>query len=101
MWPRSPLACRSRLWTWTAWGGLTRWWSRRTKDEGADGMNPQLLELPVDQIAAAAAQLRQRFGLTVIDSPPTVHETIRAVANSADLALIPARPTVDDLATLQ
>jgi chromosome partitioning protein len=78
-------------------GGLTRWWSRRTKDKGADGMNPLLLELPVDQIAAAAAQLRQRFGLTVIDSPPTVHETIRAVASSADLALIPARPTVDDL----
>jgi chromosome partitioning protein len=78
-------------------GGLTRWWSRRTKDKGADGMNPLLLELPVDRIAAAAAQLRQRFGLTVIDSPPTVHETIRAVASSADLALIPARPTVDDL----
>jgi chromosome partitioning protein len=78
-------------------GGLTRWWSRRTKDKGADGINPLLLELPVDRIAAAAAQLRQRFGLTVIDSPPTVHETIRAVASSADLALIPARPTVDDL----
>jgi chromosome partitioning protein len=78
-------------------GGLTRWWSRRTKDEGADGMNPQLLELAADRIAAAAPQLRQRFDLTVIDSPPTVHETIRAVASSADLALIPARPTVDDL----
>jgi len=78
-------------------GGLTRWWSRRTKDEGVDGTNPQLLELPADRIAAAAAQLRQRFGLTVIDSPPTLHETIRAVAGSADLALIPARPTVDDL----
>ena len=78
-------------------GGLTRWWSRRTKDEGADGMNPLLLELPADRIASAAAQLRQRFDLTVIDSPPTVHETIRAVATSADLALIPARPTVDDL----
>ena len=27
-------------------GGLTRWWSRRTKDVGADNTNPQLLELP-------------------------------------------------------
>ena len=78
-------------------GGLTRWWSRRTKDVGADNANPQLLELPADRIAGAAVQLRQRFGVTVIDSPPTVHETIRAVAGSADLALIPARPTVDDL----
>lgn len=78
-------------------GGLTRWWSRRTKDAEAGGTNPKLLELPVDRIAAAASQLRERFGLTVIDSPPTVHATIRAVAASADLALIPARPTVDDL----
>ena len=98
-WPRLPLACTLRLWTWTAKavshaGGAA---GRRTKDKGADGMNPLLLELPVDQIEAAAAQLRRRFGLTVIDSPPTVHETIRAVASSADLALIPARPTVDDL----
>jgi cellulose biosynthesis protein BcsQ len=51
-------------------GGLTRWWSRRTKDVGADNANPQLLELPADRIAGAAAQLRQRFGVTVIDSPP-------------------------------
>lgn len=78
-------------------GGLTRWWSRRTKDEGVDSTNPELLELTADRIAVAAAQLRQRFGLTIIDSPPTLHETIRAVAGSADLALIPARPTVDDL----
>jgi len=33
----------------------------------------------------------------VVDSPPSVHETIRAVAAAADLALIPSRPTVDDL----
>jgi chromosome partitioning protein len=78
-------------------GGLTRWWSRRTKAAGANDANPQLLELPADRIAAVVPQLRQRFGLTVIDSPPTVHETIRSVAGCADLALIPARPTVDDL----
>jgi hypothetical protein len=50
--------------------GGSRWWSRRTKDVGADNANPQLLELPADRIAGAAAQLRQRFGVTVIDSPP-------------------------------
>src|SRR5271166_6162039 len=81
-----------------AQGGLTRWWSRRTRQAGQEeAPNPALLEVPADKIAAAAAQLRERFDLTVIDSPPTVHETIRAVAGSADLALIPARPTVDDL----
>jgi chromosome partitioning protein len=56
-----------------------------------------LLEVPADKISAAAPQLRDRFDLTVIDSPPTVHDTIRAVARAVDLALIPSRPTVDDL----
>ncbi len=82
-----------------AQGGLTRWWSRRTKGLGLTqaASQPQLLELQADQVAAAAPQLRKRFGLTIIDSPPTVHETIRAVAAAVDLALIPSRPTVDDL----
>jgi chromosome partitioning protein len=48
-------------------------------------------------IPATAAQLRSRFGLVIIDSPPSVHATIRTVAAACDLALIPARPTVDDL----
>jgi chromosome partitioning protein len=81
-------------------GGLTRWWNRRTKataDAGGNDTNPALLQITADKIPAAAAQLRARFGLVIIDSPPSVHETIRAVASAADLALIPARPTVDDL----
>ena len=32
-----------------------------------------------------------------MDSPPSVHATVRAVAGAADLALVPSRPTVDDL----
>lgn len=79
-----------------AQGGLTRWWSRRT--QGAQGeQNPTLLELGVERIPFAAAGLRTRYGLTIIDSPPSVHEAIRSVAEAADLALVPARPTVDDL----
>ena len=80
-----------------AQGGITRWWGRRTAEQGDAPPNPALIEMPAQKIAPAAAQLRARFGLTVIDSPPTVHETIRTVAGAADLALIPARPTVDDL----
>lgn len=79
-----------------AQGGLTRWWSRRT--QGSQGeQNPSLLELGVERIPAAAAGLRARYGLTIIDSPPSVHEAIRSVAGAADFALVPARPTVDDL----
>jgi chromosome partitioning protein len=58
---------------------------------------PDLLQLTAAQIPGAAKGLRQRYDLVVIDSPPSVHETIRAIAAASDLALIPSRPTVDDL----
>jgi chromosome partitioning protein len=78
-------------------GGLTRWWSRRTKGQKGDAVNPQLLHLSPEHIVEAASGLRNRYALTIIDSPPTVHETIRTVGAATDLALIPSRPTVDDL----
>ena len=79
-------------------GSLARWWNRRTRS-GSEGnaLNPDLLQIPADQIPAAAVKLRSTYDLTIIDSPPSVHATIRAVAAVADLALIPARPTIDDL----
>lgn len=81
-------------------GGLSRWWNRRTAP-GADGEvrapAPDLLQLNAAQIPGAAKELRQRYDLVIIDSPPSVHETIRAVAAASDLALVPSRPTVDDL----
>jgi chromosome partitioning protein len=78
-------------------GGLTRWWSRRTRDAEDPRPSPTLLEIPVERLPMAATGLRQRYGLTVIDSPPSVHAAIRAVAAVSDLALVPSRPTVDDL----
>lgn len=81
-------------------GGLSRWWNRRTApaaEEGAQRPAPDLLQLTAAQIPGAAKELRQRYDLVVIDSPPSVHETIRSVASASDLALIPSRPTVDDL----
>ena len=81
-------------------GGLSRWWNRRTAPavEGeVQRAAPDLLQLTAAQIPAAAKGLRQRYGLVVIDSPPSIHETIRTVAAACDLALIPSRPTVDDL----
>jgi chromosome partitioning protein len=81
-------------------GGLSRWWNRRTAP-AANGATqrpaPDLLQLTAAQIPGAAKGLRERYDLVVIDSPPSVHETIRAVAAASDLALIPSRPTVDDL----
>jgi len=79
-------------------GGLTRWWSRRTRKAPESGRaDMDLLEISADVMPAAAAKLRARYGLVIVDSPPSVHETVRAVAAAADLALVPSRPTVDDL----
>jgi chromosome partitioning protein len=81
-------------------GGLSRWWNRRTAPaEGDENKRPapDLLQLTAAQIPAAAKELRSRYDLVVIDSPPSVHEVIRAVAAASDLALVPSRPTVDDL----
>lgn len=79
-------------------GGLSRWWNRRTGN-GASEMrrDPDLLQLSAEQIPGAATALRRRYDLIVVDSPPTIHGTIRDVAAAADLALIPSKPTTDDL----
>jgi chromosome partitioning protein len=81
-------------------GGLSRWWNRRTAPVAGGEMQraaPDLLQLTAAQVPGAAKGLRERYNLVVIDSPPSVHETIRTVAAACDLALIPSRPTVDDL----
>ncbi len=79
-------------------GGLTRWWNRRTGSGTSESRrDPDLLQMTAEQIPAAAKALRGRYDLVVVDSPPTVHGTIRDVANAADLALIPSKPTTDDL----
>jgi len=81
-------------------GGLSRWWNRRTApvaEGGAPKVASDLLQLTAAQIPEAAKGLRQRYDVVVIDSPPSVHETIRTVAAASNLALIPSRPTVDDL----
>jgi chromosome partitioning protein len=81
-------------------GGLSRWWNRRTTPAAEGDVQraaPDLLQLTAAQIPGAAKGLRQRYDVVVIDSPPSVHETIRTVAAASDLALIPSRPTVDDL----
>jgi chromosome partitioning protein len=82
-------------------GGTTRWWNRRNppdpQDSLPDTVNPALLELSIDELPAKAAALRRKFAWTFIDSPPSIHEAIRRVAAVADLAIIPVRPTTDDL----
>ena len=73
-------------------GGLAGWWNRRvaaTPVFFASG----LAELP-QHIAQARAG---GFELVVIDTPPQATSLIAAVVALADLVLIPARPSPDDL----
>jgi chromosome partitioning protein len=78
-------------------GGLTRWWNRRTKVSEDNRGQPELLQMPAEQIPSRAPALRVAYDLVLIDSPPSVHATISNVASVADLAVIPSRPNVDDL----
>ena len=80
-----------------AQGSLSKWWNRRTAASDGTRPDPELLQVTAVQLPALAGQLRGRYDLVVIDSPPSVHETIKAVAAAMDLAIIPARPTTDDL----
>lgn len=80
-----------------AQGSLSRWWNRRTAIISSTRPDPELLQVTAAQIPGAATQLRARYDLVVIDSPPSVHDTIKAVAAAVDLAIVPARPTTDDL----
>ena len=80
-----------------AQGGATRWWNRRTKDAGDAAANPVLLQVSADGIPARAPALKANYDLTIVDSPPSIHDQIKSVAAAADLALVPSRPNVDDL----
>jgi chromosome partitioning protein len=77
-------------------GGITRWWNRRNA-QPAETVNPDLLQIAAADLPAKVPALRRAYDLTLIDSPPTVHDTIRAIGAAADLALVPSRPTTDDL----
>ena len=78
-------------------GGLTRWWSRRTKGVAEGEIDLHLLQVSAELLPKAAKKLRAEYGLVIVDSPPSVHEAIGQVAAASDLALVPSRPTVDDL----
>jgi chromosome partitioning protein len=73
-------------------GGLAKWWNRRA-DETPAFIASSLEELPAD----LAKLGRGGFRYTIIDTPPQVTDLIRSVVRLADLVLVPARPSPDDL----
>lgn len=73
-------------------GGLARWWNRRAAE------TPVFIACQLASLQATIDKLRGAgFRLCVIDTPPAVTDTISAVVQLADLVIVPARPSPDDL----
>ena len=73
-------------------GSLSAWWNSRAAETPT--LAPSTIaELPVRLKALDDAG----FAYAVIDTPPAITDSIRAVLAMADLVLIPARPSPHDL----
>ena len=73
-------------------GSLSAWWNVREAE--APALAPTTIaELPTKLPALAEAG----FALAFVDTPPAITEAIGAVVRSADLVVIPTRPSPHDL----
>lgn len=72
-------------------GGLAGWWNARAAD------TPRWIDPAQGLPAAVTAARSAGFGVLVIDTPPSITETIAAVIEVADLVVIPVRPSPNDL----
>lgn len=74
-------------------GSLRGWWESREADM------PAMLERDPQPSALSTtlAAARAQFDLCIIDTPPAAPEWLAEALGCADLALIPVRPSPDDL----
>jgi chromosome partitioning protein len=73
-------------------GSLSAWWNVREAD------TPALAPTTIAELPAKLAALsRAGYALAVVDTPPAITEAIGAVVRSADLVVIPTRPSPHDL----
>ncbi|MDO9713151.1 ParA family protein [Paracraurococcus lichenis] len=73
-------------------GSLAAWWNGRKAE------TPLFARASVESLRDQLAALRDHgIALVVIDTPPAITESIRAVVEVADLVLIPTRPSPHDL----
>jgi chromosome partitioning protein len=73
-------------------GSLSAWWNVREAE--APALAPTtIIELPQKLLALAEAG----YQVAVVDTPPAITEAIGAVVRSAELVLIPTRPSPHDL----
>jgi chromosome partitioning protein len=73
-------------------GSLAAWWNAR------EAPMPALAPVALAELPEKLAALRAAgFKLAILDTPPAIGPTIRAVIAAADLVLIPVRPSPHDL----
>jgi chromosome partitioning protein len=73
-------------------GSLSAWWNVR------EAQTPALAPTSVADLPAKLLGLSQAgYRLAVVDTPPAITDAIGAVVKSADLVLIPTRPSPHDL----
>lgn len=72
-------------------GGLAGWWNARAAE------TPHWIDPAHGLPAAVTAARAAGYGLLVIDTPPSIAETIASVIEVSDLVVIPVRPSPNDL----
>lgn len=73
-------------------GSLADWWNERRATE------PAFARINVTRLATDLEQLRaQGFKLAVIDTPPAITVAIQSVVLTAELVVVPTRPSPHDL----
>ena len=73
-------------------GSLSDWWNSRGED------TPIFVQTTVERLYETIEELRQMgVKLVMIDTQPTVTDTIREIIRYADMVVIPTRPSPHDL----
>jgi len=73
-------------------GSLTSWWNRR------EGETPILVKIDPAELESGIAKLEAAgIEYLFIDTPPSVHPELAQLLAQATLAVIPVRPSPDDL----
>ena len=73
-------------------GSLASWWNERTNEA------PLFARVEIDKLTEHLQALAKGgIKLAIIDTPPSVTEMIQQVLRTADLVLIPTRPSPHDL----
>jgi chromosome partitioning protein len=73
-------------------GSLSAWWNIR------EAQVPALAPTTIAELTAKLTALaRAGYRFAIVDTPPAITEAIGAVVRSADLVLIPTRPSPHDL----